>query len=756
MSLRRSWRIALTVGVAVVVITSGTLLAAGKSAAGKRAGAIQQEYEAGCCGFAVEVDGRVITPPDRSAKSAFFTDRIGSGEEIRHRWNEGVEIERWIRLYCDRYAILIGAQIRNKTSKNVTLGTVKMLSAPKKGVLSLGDLTHVPAAVSYPGPAPLIRPAPQKEMPKGSVQRYSSNGVLALRDAGSGRAMIVGLLSAAVGNPSIHTAFQVDKGVTELTIASNLGGRILRPGQTIVLDPAWISCEDNAFQALEHYGDAVAAIAPKPVRTGANALWCSWYPLRMTISESNVLEHAEIVAKYFKPLGLDLLQLDHGWQRGDICGDWFPNERFPHGLKWLAKQLRSRYGLKLGLWIAPSQVAHTSQLFRQHPDWMRCDAQGKPIAEGRWYWKPNPEMSQLDASKPAAEKWIADTFVRLTAEGACYYKIDFIAGAPSLRKAMAAIRRGAGPNAWIRYCQTPPLLSVHLANSSYIGADTGDAGLSNWIDLIRENVPGLAASYWINDRLYHREVCDMGVGPKASVEEARLRLSLMTLSGCSISFSDDFRTLDLPRIRMMQQCLPAGNPMARPLDLFARQLPSLWHMHCQNAAGQWDVVGLFNFENQPKERTVQLASVGIAVNEPVVAFEFWEERMLGAHRGQITLKLAPHTARVLIIHRLPTHPEVVATNMHLLGGYHEIRREVWDEVQMRLSGQYCRAAGMEGKAFLYVPDGYRLLPGSALTKGSVRLAEADKNLWVQDIRFDKPHVDWRVGFIHTTAAQSKQ
>ena len=603
-----------------------------------------------------------------------------------------------------------------------------------------------PAAISYPGPTPFFRPAAEKDLPKGSVQQYSSNGVLALRDARSGVAMVVGLLAAAMGDPSIHATFEVGKGGTELTVASNLGGRLLRPGQTIVLDPAWISYGDDAFQALEHYGDAVAAIAPKPVRTSADALWCSWYPLRMSISESNVLEHAEIVAKHFKPLGLDLLQLDHGWQRGDICGDWFPNERFPHGMKWLSEQLRSRYGLKLGLWIAPSQAAHTSQLFREHPDWMRCDAQGKPIAEGRWFWKPNPEMSQLDASKPAAEKFIADTFARLTAEGACYYKIDFIAGAPSLRRAMEAIRRGAGPNAWIRYCQTPPLLSVHLANSSYIGIDTGDAGLSNWIELIRENASGLAASYWINDRLYHREVCDMGVGPKASLEEARLRMALMTLSGCSISFSDDFRTLDLPRIRMMQQCLPAGNPMARPLDLFERELPSLWHMHCKNDAGQWDVVGLFNFDDKPQERTLKLASIGLATNDPVVAFEFWEEKMLGVHKSEITLKLAPRTARVLIIHRVPTRPEVIATNMHMLGGYHEIGRQTWNEPSLRLSGQFQRAAGMDGTVFLYVPDGYRAVSNSPSIKPSARLTKLYKDLSVYHVEFKDPQVDWAIGF----------
>jgi hypothetical protein len=289
-------------------------------------------------------------------------------------------------------------------------------------------------------------------------------------------------------------------------------------------------------------------------------------------------------------------------------------------------------------------------------------------------------------------------------------------------------------------------LSAGLANSSFIGDDTGDAGLPEWMDLARKNAPLLAASYWANDRLYHREVCDMSVGTKADVEEARFRLSLMTLSGCSASFSDDFRALDLPRIRMMQQCLPPGGPLARPLDLFDRQWPSLWHTHCKNASDAWDVVGLFNFEDQPEERTVELRDLGFRPDEQAVAFEFWTEKLLGVQKGRVSLTLLPHTARALIIHRLPTRPQLIATNMHMLGGYHEIRRLTWNEQQTTLSGRFRRAAGLEGKAFLYVPDGYRVLSGSSLSEGMAGAKQLDRELWQLDIEFKNSEVDWTVGF----------
>lgn len=269
------------------------------------------------------------------------------------------------------------------------------------------------------------------------------------------------------------------------------------------------------------------------------------------------------------------------------------------------------------------------------------------------------------------------------------------------------------------------------------------------MNLERINAPLLAASYWANDRLYHREVCDMSVGPKADVEEARFRLTLMTLAGCSISFSDDFRTLTPPRIRMMQQCLPPGNPRARPLDLFERERPSLWHMHCKNDAGSWDVVGMFNFEDQPQERRVELTSLGLPADAEVAVFEFWQEKFLGRYRRDVRLTLAPRTARVLLIHRAATQPQMIATNMHLLGGYHEIMRLAWDEKRLLLSGRYERAAELAGKVYFLVPDGYRPLRDSPGARGLTRWSKVDRNLWCQEVQFHEAVLDWAVPFERT-------
>jgi alpha-galactosidase len=578
----------------------------------------------------------------------------------------------------------------------------------------------------------------------------------------SGNALLVGFLSAREARPDVQARFDVPQSGTALSAGLRFLGRKLPAGATLELDAVCLAAHPTIYDALERYGDAAAATSAVPVRSGSTSLWCSWYAHRMAMTEDLVLANAAVAAQHFQPLGLEIMQLDHGWQRGDITGDWVVNERFPHGLKWLADQLRSRHGLHLGVWISPTDVAETSATFRDHPEWMLKDDQGQPAVSWQWYWKPNPNCYQLDASHPDAAAFIRDTFARLTAEGVSYYKIDFIApcggehfvqhdpyctrGWGVLRRAMEAIREGAGPGTWIRYCQTPPLLSAGLANSAYGGSDTLDAGLKGQIDVLRTNARSLAAGYWLNDRLYHREVCDMSVRMQAPIEEVRLRLALMALAGCSISLSDELTYLPLSRIRMAQQVLPPGVPAMKPLDLLQRDLPSVWHLPCRTEAADWDVVGLFNFEAHPETRTIELSQLGLMPKSPVVAFEFWEERLLGIVQDRLSVLMPPQSSRIVLLHRLSGRPQLIGTNMHVLGGWHEVRQLAWDETQQSLSGRYRRAPGLEGRAFFYVPPPYEPRFTFPLDATAARLTNVGEGLWMQEVKFAEPEFDWAIPF----------
>jgi hypothetical protein len=702
-----------------------------------------------------------LAQPESSVRP--FRDTLGSGQDLHQVWKaKGLRVERELRAYDGLGIVTLGGRIANEGQQEIALGTTKLMDLTTNGGWQLGDTSETPAAL-YIQSHSLLRARPFDSSPPAPPPecRYRSSGVLALVSRHPAGVLVVGYVCAEEAAPDLEAAFRLKEGGVGLSASCRFLDRRLRPGETIELNHLYLGAESDVYQAMERYGDAVAACSAHPVRTRPTGLWCSWYAHRMGMTEEKVLANAEIAARYFKPLGLEIMQLDHGWQRGDITGDWTPNERFPHGLRWLADQLRQRYDLRLGVWIAPTDVAETSELFQRHPDWMLKGDDGKPRVNWRWYWKPNPNCYELDATQPDAERYITECFRQLTGQGVSYYKIDFIASAGGenfvqqdphstrgwsvLRRAMDAIRQGAGDSAWIRYCQTPPILSVGLADSTVGGGDTLDAGPGSFRCLL-ENAEALAAGWWLNDRLYHREVCDMSVRMQGSIEEVRARAALMTLANCSISWSDELCYLPPSRIRLMQQCLPPGNPPMRPLDLFERDIPSVWHIRATNTCEAWEVVGLFNLSAQPQPRVVSFAKLGLDTNAEYLVFEFWEGKFLGRVKGGLEVMLPPESSRILSIRRVTDHPQLIGTGLHLLQGVHEVKSLKWDAKTGTLSGVYRRAPGVAGKAFFYLPEGWFPKFDFPLSPSSARLTHLEGPVWMQELDFTNEELAWSLPF----------
>jgi hypothetical protein len=84
--------------------------------------------------------------------------------------------------------------------------------------------------------------------------------------------------------------------------------------------------------------------------------------------------------------------------------------------------------------------------------------------------------------------------------------------------------------------------------------------------------------------------------------------------------------------------------------------------------------------------------------------------------------------------------------MHLLQGYHELRKLAWDDKARTLSVQYRRAAGLQGRAFLYVPAGHAPHFDFPLAETSARLTHVKGRLWMQEIFFAGADCDWSIPF----------
>ena len=101
-------------------------------------------------------------------------------------------------------------------------------------------------------------------------------------------------------------------------------------------------------------------------------LFNSWEATFFDISE----EQQAALARRAAGIGVELFVVDDGWfgaRTSDRAGlgDWTPNpDRFPHGLKPLADQVRG-LGMRFGIWVEPEMVNPDSDLYRAHPDWVQ-------------------------------------------------------------------------------------------------------------------------------------------------------------------------------------------------------------------------------------------------------------------------------------------------------------------------------------------------------------------------------------------------
>lgn len=700
-----------------------------------------------------------------------------------------VTLRRW-QPANDPAVVIVQAEITNTQSKPVALDGIDLASSSKVYLGSAQKDARALVGLRYPKVVPLLRVEDISGVTKAdsrlseaatatggqldpskirllTAAEGSKRGIggkaLPIRDHGDGMVTIampdgpslaMSFITAKHHIPQVFVAYDHAADRIALSGRAVFNGMELAPGKSVSTGLLCLRADQSPFALLESLaalmlkgGDAPRTLPP-PIG------WCSWYAIRLPLSHDFVMANAKIVAERFRALGMDLMLLDHGWQTGDLCGDWDVDAKdFPRGLRGLAADLKN-LNLKMGLWIAPTDVHAPTRLFQSHPEWMLRDDKGQPKSIGRWYWEPKPERYVIDATQPGAYEYVARTMRRLVGDGSVYFKIDFIgptgnsslrpkerslvSGSAPLERAMQAIRDGAGAAAYIRYCQTPPLNSLGVADGVYATMDTLDAGPSTWPVLSKE-FKTTAGQYWLN-KLYVHEACDLSIRAEGDTEECRLRTMMLLLSGSSIMFSDDLTKLPGERLVMMQQCMPGLRIAARPVNLFTSPTPDIWHLPQDVAGTRCDLVALFNFEEKEREMTVSLSELGIPATEPQLAREFWTGKFIGEVTGRLTFRVPARAARLISLWKLENRPQFVGTDLHLTQGAAELKKLTWDSANACLSGTLQRAPGIVGNVFVYVPEGWDI------KSGAVHASQAASRVQTIPVTFKQATVEWSVAF----------
>ena len=678
------------------------------------------------------------------ARPTKLSDRLGDAEAIEAtvRREDGLEVTVIARALAGKPAAVFALTVRNGSAESVTVESIRLLSTD--GGLSPGacpdpgeDLSVYVDSGSQGG---------THAAPLGDGQNCA--GICAIHNRVADLGFVCAFLSFEHDN--VVTVSPGDDGVA-LSARSTTPVE-LAPGQAHSSDPVLVSCYANPFEALERYADAVRDLNNPPIPAKTPMGWISWYGYRLTMTEDSVLADADVIARHLAKYGVSLIQLDHGWQDRDICGNWVENEKFPHGLPWLSERLREM-GFEMGLWAAPSVASEFAPLVAEHPEALVLNADGTPlVVSERWHWEPHGCTHCVDPLKPAGQQFLREFAALMNGYGITYLKTDFISnwgGAVPARTGMTILREELDDTIMLRPCSTALNILLGFAGEMGIARDIGNAG-GNWKHMRVYTLE--AASKWFMHRRFwlNSGGCLIVGDPNETLGEAIGRTTVLALTGGTALLSERMPELEAQpeRMALVPLCLPPSDIPARPIDLFevgrdGREYPRVWHLHADAGWGQWEVVGLINWSEDPIEETVRFADLGLPPDAECLVFDFWTGTLVGRFDGECSATVPAGSARCLRIVPVPDLPAVVGTDMHVTQGLVELSDVRWDEEKLTLSGEALRAPGGEGTVYVWVPEGLALgdgqraqLHGSQCVAVPVTFTEAQQRWSVRFARAD--------------------
>jgi hypothetical protein len=721
------------------------------------------------------------------------------------------------------------SSIRNTSGKKIVLNAVDLLST--QGAGEGAAFGGSPSAVrvleqgNYWGQVVPLVAKTASEAGSGNSQgeppgapepaHHGSDFMSVIYDRAAKNAFLAGFESSErwAGRVEIDAS---ETGSADWKIGFDGGDLTVGPDETVGFEPVVFLAGRDPWRLLELYADDVARLQPTPALPAPPVSWCSWYPYRLGVTEKRILDTARIARERLQPLGLRVIEIDLGWQTRQLPSTFDENNQFPHGLKWLSGEL-GKLGFDLGVWCAPFSISEFDPVAARHPEWLVKDRSGAPFVQGEWFWQPHGKVFILDLTHPGAQEHLRAEMNSLRERGVRYVKSDFIGcvadgrarnrydprivggGGLEAGRIGARIIRDSLPDALLLNCGGPEMPGTGHWPLLYACSDTGNTGFIPTA-FQEMNYQALACHLFKNGRWGILQPSCLCVGLPGTVEDARLRATAAFLTGGQVDISDTLVSLPEDRWEILTSSLPPLGLTAKPVDLFepvtgpleygsasstaqgsmnlsgTKEYPpgSVWHLRVKADWDEWDLVGVFNYENAASEKTpkisrfrIPFSMLGLPDNATMWAYEFWSRQFLGSvpakrpnpggyeHPGDVqdlTVGDAPGVldiaffgpaAKIICLRRPRPHPWVVGTSFHQSCGC-ELKKVSWDDASETLSGEVDRPRGAAGMVF--ITDGGRPLASCEVDGQSADARRAASGAVCLPIIVRDTPARWRVRF----------
>lgn len=513
------------------------------------------------------------------------------------------------------------------------------------------------------------------------------------------------------------------------------------------------------FSMREDYYRRTYLVDYKPIGPAGRKMlpvgWMSWYAVQFDAGEKTVLANARAQKEHLAPYGANTIWVDWEWCHRDFTGQDRPGtdmfhpdpEAYPNGLRYVADEIKN-LGFLPALWIGPTCDPTYNEVFQKHPDLI---IEKKPIWCGQY---------MVDVTHPAflneilprmiaqAQEWgyqaIKWDEIPITASAMDTWQEKrydpHLSTRQAMKNAFARVRAMLGDETYMLLCSGIGDREEDYAIGSFDAMRIG-GDIFNWDDFVNEGLNRIYETY-----LFHRHaiLCDADnviIREEFNdLHQARTRASLVSLLGLPFTLGDDLTRLPMERMEILQKCIP---PLpARPMELrrIRRQsLLGMIHTRVDREDLSFDLVDIYNLQAEEKQVTLNLtADLHHPQGCPCHAYDYWRQEYLGVLDGTCALDLAPYESRVLALHPVADHPQLISTSRHVGQGAVDIQSLFWDEETGCLAGVSLGVAGDEYAIVCAAPEGWEI-------QGEARMI-ADR-VWCVSM---KPEMDgafaWQIAF----------
>ena len=358
---------------------------------------------------------------------------------------------------------------------------------------------------------------------------------------------------------------------------------------------------------------------------------------------------------------------------------------------------------------------------------MAFTQQARKVVNSGFVW--NRLGFALDLTHPQVQTYVWEVIHTAVKDwGFPYLKLDFLyaAALPGehydhtktraqiLDQALHLIREAAGEQTVLLGCGCPLGPGVGIFDMMRISADVSP----NWspqfygVRFPFRNEPNMPSTrnaiqnilsrsmmdpyFWVNDPdcLLVRDDSNL------SLAEVQSLATAISLSGGAFLISDDMTRLSPERLKLAASLLPILPPNPVVPDLFTSYMPTQLGQTLQNSAGEWTLIALFNWDDQPADIKLTLSDWGLEASEDYLLREFWTGEIVLAEKQHTFRQVPAHGVRLVAV-RESGPIAYLGSDLHISQG---IELKEWRIDKSKLKFKLDLGRNVEGNCYLRLPS----------------------------------------------------